>query len=93
VGRLFLGVLGVAFAAGAVLGIVVVVNLIATFSDPDLDVPFGFHTPGASMAAIKVTGIAIFALFTLLAAAAANLLLDHPLRRVRRWWARRSAER
>ena len=93
VGRVALTILGIAFVAGAVLGIVVIVNLIATWNDPDLEVPFGIDAPGASMVAVKVTGLAMASLFVILAAAAANLLLDHPLRRARRWWADRSAER
>ena len=92
-GRLVRTVLGLAFAAGAVMAVYVFVTTVANFNDPDQEFPFGLNRPGASMAAIKVSALVLFALFFVVAVAVANSLLDHPLRRLRHWWRERATER
>ena len=92
-GRVVRSVLGIAFAGGAAMALYVLVTTVAGFNDPDLEFPFGLNSPGGSMAAIKVSALVLFALFFVVSLAAANALLDHPLRRMRRWWRDRATER
>jgi hypothetical protein len=83
---------GVALAAAAVAAVIGLVRLLVRFNDPDVEFPFGSNAPGASMVALKVSGLVLLALFVVLALLAANLLLEHPLRRARRWWSERSEQ-
>ncbi|MDQ4005522.1 MAG: hypothetical protein M3135_04360 [Actinomycetota bacterium] len=78
--------LGILFLLATLGAIYVVLFLIWNFGDPDVAFPFGAYEIRAENSRfLKVSGIILFGLFALVGWGAANLLLDRPIARFRRW--------
>jgi hypothetical protein len=79
-------VLGVAFMVLSVVSVLFAVGLIVALPNSDIDFPDGSGLPinPATMRIAKVFGILLFGLLALIAYAVADLLLEHPLGRLRR---------
>jgi hypothetical protein len=79
-------VLGVAFMVLSVVSVLFAVGLIVALPNPDIDFPdrSGLPINPATMRTAKVFGILLFGLLALIAYAVADLLLEHPLGRLRR---------
>ncbi len=77
---------GVVFLVATLGAIYIVVYLIWNLGDPDAGFPFGPQELRAQNALfLKISGIILFGLFALVGWGVANMLLDHPIARFRRW--------
>ncbi len=86
VANLIFDFLGILFLLATLGAIYVVLFLIWNFGDPDVAFPFGAYEIRAENSRfLKVSGIILFGLFALVGWGAANLLLDRPIARFRRW--------
>lgn len=84
-------VLGVAFMAISVVSLLFAVGLVVAMPNPDIDFPDGSGLPvnPATMRVAKIFGILLFGLLALIAYSVADLLLEHPVERLRRRFRKR----
>jgi hypothetical protein len=77
---------GVVFLLITLGAIFVVISLIWNIGDPDTGFAFGpYELRSQNARFLKISGIILFGLFALVGWGAANMLLDNPVARFRRW--------